>query len=230
MSGTAYYTGGGITLYHGNAEDVLPCISGFHCVVTDPPYGINGSSGTVALARGKGNYSSDFSDTPEYIAAVVVPSVVASLASCGRGVVTPGNRCLWLYPPAQEIGALFQPATASLGPWGRVQMQPVLFYGRDPRLGKRIGDTVLTVTERPSSSFHPCAKPDKVGRWMVERASMPGETILDLYAGSGTFLVAAKLLGRRAIGVEVNEAYCEVAANRLSQGIFDFSGSEVSHA
>lgn len=225
-----YYSEGGVTIYHGKASDVLPYLSGFDAIVTDPPYGINGSSGTVALARGKGNYSSDFPDTPEYVAREVVPVLISALATCGIGIVTPGNRCLWLYPPAQEIGALFQPATSSLGPWGRVQMQPVLFYGRDPRLGRRIGDTVLTVTERPSSSLHPCAKPDKVGRWAVDRVSMPGQTILDLFTGVGTFLVAAKLMGRRAIGIEMNEAYCEAAAQRLAQGVFDFVGLEVPYA
>lgn len=65
---------------------------------------------------------------------------------------------------------------------------------------------------------HPCPKPEPLMCELVTQFTDPGETILDPFAGSGTTLLAAKRLGRRAIGIEINEAFCEIAAKRLEQG------------
>lgn len=72
---------------------------------------------------------------------------------------------------------------------------------------------------------HPCPKPDGLMRELVSQFTDPGDTILDPFAGSGTTLYAAKRLGRKAIGIEINEQYAEVAAKRLSQGALDLFGA-----
>jgi len=71
---------------------------------------------------------------------------------------------------------------------------------------------------------HPCEKPESILRHMIECSSRPGDTILDAFAGSGSTLIAAALTGRKAIGIEKDERWCEHAANRLSQGTLDLFG------
>ena len=73
--------------------------------------------------------------------------------------------------------------------------------------------------ESGASKPHPVSFPIELPKRAIAAASNPGDVILDPFAGSGTTLVAAKQLGRRAIGIEISEAYCEIAVNRLAQGV-----------
>jgi DNA modification methylase len=65
--------------------------------------------------------------------------------------------------------------------------------------------------------WHPTQKPESVIRWALMQAPTAVQAILDPFMGSGTTLVAAKRLGRRAIGIDISEQYCEIAAQRLQQ-------------
>jgi len=79
-------------------------------------------------------------------------------------------------------------------------------------------------TFNPVSTFpgkHPCEKPESMLRHMIGTSSRIGELILDPFAGSGSTLLAASRAGRRAVGIEKDERWCEHAANRLSQGTLD---------
>jgi len=67
--------------------------------------------------------------------------------------------------------------------------------------------------------WHPTQKPIPVMRWCIQQAPDETVTILDPFMGSGTTLRAAKDLGRKAIGIEVEERYCEIAAKRMSQSV-----------
>lgn len=70
---------------------------------------------------------------------------------------------------------------------------------------------------------HPCPKSEQWARWLIKRATDDSAVICDPFMGSGTTIKAAKDLGRSAIGIEIEEKYCEIAAKRLSQEVFDFS-------
>ena len=70
---------------------------------------------------------------------------------------------------------------------------------------------------------HPTQKPISLMEWCVQFA--PDGTVLDPFMGAGSTLLGARLAGRRAIGIELDERYCEIAANRLAQGVLDFGAS-----
>jgi len=72
---------------------------------------------------------------------------------------------------------------------------------------------------------HPAPFPAELARRAIRLSAWPGEVVLDPFAGSGTTLLAARQLGRRAIGVECSERYCELAVSRLAQASFDFQGA-----
>lgn len=74
---------------------------------------------------------------------------------------------------------------------------------------------------RSEPIYHPTQKPTTLMIWCLEKRPK-SNSILDPFMGSGTTLVAAKNLGRHAIGIEIEEGYCEIAAKRLEQEVFDF--------
>ena len=74
---------------------------------------------------------------------------------------------------------------------------------------------------------HPTQKPIALMQWCIGIAGEVG-SLIDPFMGSGTTLVAAKRAGVRAIGIEINRAYCESAVARLRQGVFDFGGTDAA--
>ncbi len=210
----------GVELWLGDCRDVLQLLGPHDALCTDPPYGIEYSSGTSNRKRGKAVYSGVFEDTRQNIIDVVIPAVRASLELCGgRGVVTPGSPNLWLYPEPDALGGFYQPAALGMNKWGFANLNPVCFYGKDPRAGKDIQATVLKVTEGPSSDEHPCAKPLGAMKWMVSRVSEARDLILDPFMGSGTTGVAAVILGRKFTGIELDEGYFDTACRRIEAAL-----------
>lgn len=218
-----YYQEDGITIYHGDCRELLPTFTS-DVVVTDPPYGVDliGKRTKRDASLFNVGYTDAFEDTPEYVASVVVPAIRWCIAACSRVIVTPGSRNLFLYPPSDDIGCVFNPAGAGKSRWGFNCFTPILFYGPDPFMTNGLGgrpNSISEVAAGDGNNGHPCPKPLRWMKWLVNRASCEGETILDPFMGSGTTLRAAKDLGRRAIGIEIEERYCEIAANRLRQGV-----------
>ncbi len=216
-----YYEDSAVKIFLGDCREILPLLDKVDLLLTDPPYGINGGSGTIGKSRAHKHSYLTFEDTLENIETIIIPAFVFALSIAKRGIVTPGPKAFQLYPKCESLGALIQPATSSLNMWGRASSQPVLYYGRPPRIGKDIGETTFTINDAasPGSDGHPCPKPLKVWKQLLLLGSEPGETVLDPFMGSGTTLRAAKDLGRKAIGIELEEKYCEIAANRMCQEV-----------
>lgn len=186
-------------------------------MLTDPPYGIEGGHGGDRRF-GKAQYGNvTWEDSPAYIVKVCVPVIIDCRSLAKRVIVTPGISAMWLYPQPDGLGCFWQPAASTHGPWGFTCMTPIYYYGKDPRAGTGSLPSGRLNTEAAGRNRHPCPKPIKAWTWLLNKGSLEHETILDPFMGSGTTLVAGKSLGRKCIGIEIEERYCHIAAQRLSQ-------------
>jgi DNA modification methylase len=208
-----YYEEPGITIYNADCRDVLPYLPKVDLVLTDPPYG-------VELI----GYSGLFDDTQEYVKQVIVPVIKDCIQKSVTTVVTCGIRCIFFYPPSDDIGCIFNPAGAGRSRWGFSCFSPILYYGKDPYIRMGLGgrpNSMWDVRSGDGINGHPCPKPQRWMQWLIQRASLEG-TVLDPFMGSGTTLVAAKQLGRQAIGIEIERKYCDIAIERLRQEMLPF--------
>jgi site-specific DNA-methyltransferase (adenine-specific) len=122
-----------------------------------------------------------------------------------------------VFPEPSVIGGVYLPSGCGRSAWGFTNFSTIMFYGKAPNIGKGCWPTVLKSTEKAEINGHPMPKPIGWLLWLVGLATLAGETVLDPFVGSGTTLAACKRLGRRAIGIEIEERYCEIAAKRLAQ-------------
>lgn len=208
---------GDCTLYLGDCLEILPTLGKVDAVVTDPPYGVNYEGSRTKHGQNGFGYNG-FDDTPEFVRDVCVPAVRAAAAIARSVVMTPGNANAFLYDVPRSQGAIYYPSGANSGPWGFVCSQPLFYYGKDPYLANALGSrpNAFATTEATDRSVnHPCPKPIGQTKWMVNRASLAGELVLDPFMGSGTTGVACVKLGRSFIGIEIDEGYFDIACDRI---------------
>jgi site-specific DNA-methyltransferase (adenine-specific) len=210
---------GDATLYLADCRDILPTLSGVDAVVTDPPYGVEFAGSATKHSKRDGNSYASFEDTPENVACICVPAVRLAVSLSRSAAVTPGQRCAHLYDTPVDQGAIFYPSGANIGPWGFICSQPIFYYGKDPFLEKGLGSRPngFSTTESAEKNGHPCPKPIGQMKWLVNRVSFEGETVMDPFMGSGTTGVACVKLGRKFIGVEIEEKYFSIACRRIEE-------------
>ena len=207
-----------ITLLQGDCSDLWDQIpwDKIDAVVTDPPYGIKGSESSKRK-RGRAKYDNSFPDTEDYISGIIVPIVKRLIATVPRVVLTPGIRCMYLYPRPADIGCFWTPATTAYGPGGFQCFHPILYYGKDWSGGKNKKASGIQVTEHSSLPWFPCPKPIHAWTWLIEKASPPGATILDPFMGSGTTAIACIRTNRNFYGIELSQSYFEQAGERIER-------------
>jgi len=209
-----YYQDEWVTIYHGDCREILPQLDvKVDLVLTDPPYG-------VGLDYG------EFIDTPDNVKELVGEVIPMCISKAKRVVLSCATRQLWYYPPATWVMCWLNKAGAFTNPWGFTCWQPILCYGKDPYLENSMGSRsdVIEHSETAPKNNHPTPKPYKFWKLLLARCSVKTtDIILDPFMGSGTTMVVAKHLNRKSIGIEIEEKYCEIAAKRCSQGVFDFS-------
>jgi DNA modification methylase len=209
MSAQPYYQDESVTLWHGDCLEVDAWLTA-DVLVTDPPYGMAHVSGWQ----------------PRPIAGDETTGVRdRALSAWGDRPALVFGR--WSEPRPVNVRARLiwdkgeWPGMGDLKfPWGPSD-EEVYILGSG-WTGKREG-TVVRANRLTGSmaSDHPTPKPVALMERLIAKA--PKGIIADPFAGSGSTLVAAKALGRHAIGVELEERYCEVIANRLSQGVLDLT-------
>jgi DNA modification methylase len=187
-------------------------------LITDPPYGLGEKTGTIGASRQKNAYD-EFDDTMHNVRSKVIPIVQKFIGTTKRAAITPGPKAMMYYPEPKDIGIFFQPAACGMSFWGRPTWQPILFYGDDPRLGKTIDHLHRQVTEKASTDKHPCAKPQSAWDWLVNKASLEGETVIDPFMGSGTGGVSCVKLGRKFIGIEMSLKYFDLSCRRIEAAV-----------
>lgn len=222
-----YYSDEFVTLFHGDCLEVTEWLAA-DVLVVDPPYGVAWKAGDTHNARGQvarpSSYAVSGDDSPE------IRDAALSLWGSAKPAIVFGS---WRVPRPN--------GTAHRLIWNKASRLPgytiAPFFPNDEEIyivgkgfiGKPM-QTVITTTERRDGAHgevarigHPTPKP--VGLMEVLVAKTVG-VVADPFAGSGATLVAARNLGRHAIGVELEERYCEIIAKRLSQQAFQFEGMD----
>jgi hypothetical protein len=212
-----YYESGGITIYHGDAAQVLPFLVGSDLLLTDPPYGIGASSKAFCNPKKRGSAvtaSTDYGD--DAWDSEPPPSWLLEMArSKGRWQVIFGGN-FYALPPARCIlvwdkdNGANEYADCELA-WTNLEKPVRKLKWRWQGMLQEHGGI------HKETRWHPTQKPVEVMKWALSQAPEDVKTILDPFMGSGTTLVACKELGRQAIGIEREERYCEAAVKRLAQ-------------
>lgn len=247
MPPTPYYQDDTVTLYHGDMRELLPVLGiQADLIVTDPPYGDTaltwdkwpGGWPTLAAEAARsmwcfGSMRMYLQHNTEYTAAgwklsqdIIWEKHNGSSRAADRFRRVHEHALHWYRGPWRDIHHEAQRAVTGVDPRSRAAASPDV---RSPHLGAyrshtswtdtgtRLLKSVLKVRSMHHGAIHPTEKPVDLLGPLIRYGSPAGGLVLDPFAGSGSTLDAARQTGRRAIGIEAAEAYCEAAARRLSQ-------------
>jgi DNA modification methylase len=218
-----YYQHAGITIYHGDCRELLPGLA-YDWIATDPPYGINHPTDYSARGRDKPkkgttrnilsrNYAPVFGDdkpfNPSWLLATGKPLLLWGANHYADKLPATSGWLVWDKERPHELDQ----ASVELA-WTN--------YVKGARIFRHLWNGMQRASQDPIN--HPTQKPEALHRWCFSLRWCPDGIVADPYMGSGSLLRAAKDTGRQAVGIEMEERYCEVAARRLSQEVFALEG------
>jgi|LakMenEpi03Aug12_release.lakeMendotaPanAssembly.Ray.scaffolds.fasta_scaffold911951_2 DNA modification methylase len=207
---TPYYQDEFVTLYHGDCLEIEEWQSA-DVLVTDPPYGVKYVRQDGSIKRPIAN--DENTDVRNAVLDIWQdrPALVFGVWKVQKPKNT-RNTLIWSKAPDPGLGDC-------RSPWGW-SYEEIYLLGRG-FVGERRANVITHRKMGPHDSpDHPTPKP--VGLMEKLIVTCPPGVIADPFAGSGSTLIAARNLARFAIGVEMEEQYCEIIAKRLSQDVFRF--------
>lgn len=232
-----YYSDDAVTIYHAKCEDILPTLSDVGMVLTSPPYNLGQTQGTEWKALGGGyGVHDDAMPHAEYVAwqQVVLRMCWESLAADGaiyyqHKPIARGNHLrlpLELNPdlPLRQIITWDRGSGFCRNPTHYVPRFEwiMLMAKRAFRITTRDVDDLWRIPPE-SGSDHPAPFPLALATRSIRTTT--ADLVVDPFMGSGTTIRAAKDLGRKAIGIEVEERFCEIAAKRCAQEVLNLGGA-----
>jgi site-specific DNA-methyltransferase (adenine-specific) len=206
---TPYYSESGIQIFHGDCREVLPQLERVDLILTDPPYGVD-----LEYADYRDTEASWFDLLDKAIPIMRDRADMVIMPSCQI------KRLGWFYRNHEPdwIIAWHKGSPGHVSAVGFNDWEPLVVWGRTRGLSMHDHLSVNN-DERMGAYGHPCPKPLRWAKWIVSRACPDAGCVIDPFMGSGTTMRAAKDCGVRGIGIELSERYCEIAANRLRQGV-----------
>jgi site-specific DNA-methyltransferase (adenine-specific) len=244
-----YYDDGVVTLYHGDCMELLADVGSFDCAVVDPPYAettlswdqwIPGLPGAVSQVTNSmwcfGSLRMFLDRAAEFEGWKLSQDVIwekhnGSSLAADRFKRVHEIATHWYRGPWVDLYREVPTTDDATARTVRRKAKPAHHQGaRGPSYytsldgGPRLMRSVIQARSQHGRALHPTEKPLAVLVPLLTYTCPPLGRVLDPTAGSGSLLVAAKEAGRRAVGIEVDERYCEVAAVRLSQQLLPLAG------
>lgn len=230
----AYYEDSAVTIYHGDCREILPTIKDVDLVLADPPYGAGLAVDFADRFKAKAGKWWKNHDRATQCRHIPIhgddepfdPAILLAVRARAR-VLWGGNWYAsrlpdsggwWIWDKRagkRDVSEAEWPMSEAELAWTNI--------GKGTRIFRHTWFGLIRDSER-GEHHHPTQKPVELMKWCIETANCPpGALIVDSHMGSGPTLRAAKDLGRRAIGIEIEEKYCEIAARRMEQEVLAFS-------
>lgn len=213
-----FFQDGSVAIYHGDCREILPQLGRFDLLLADPPYEIVAAGGGIGSKRKylsdiegftDGGFDDSILDMAENWVCFCSKAQLVRLLMKAEAMPRWMLVC-WNKPnPAPLCNGNYLPDTEYI----------VHGFQGGRCFGEYRQKSRFIIYPSQQNNLHPNEKPLPVVAKMIAVGCQAGDRIVDPFMGSGTTLLAAKLEGRRAVGIELNEKYCEIAAERLRQGV-----------